>query len=69
MTDPIRKRSLVVSGNKTSVSLEDAFWTEFQRICIKRNKKPGEMCAEIKAKKVPNLSSAIRVFVLKEVSP
>jgi predicted DNA-binding ribbon-helix-helix protein len=68
MTHRIHKRSLIIGDNRTSVSLEDAFWDEFRRICAARRKTPGEVCAEIKATRPHNLSSAIRLFVLEEVS-
>lgn len=68
MKNPILKRSVVIAGHPTSVSLEDPFWDEFQRICAKRKMTVGAMCAEIKDKRSYNLSSAIRCFVLEEVS-
>lgn len=61
-----RKRSLTLRGHRTSVSLEDAFWDEFQRIAQSRAQSLNELAAEIDdARGVSSgLASAIRVFVL-----
>jgi predicted DNA-binding ribbon-helix-helix protein len=62
------KRSVVIAGHKTSVSLEEVFWTGLKEIAAARNMPVNELVAEI-AKQVAkgqhvNLSSAVRVFVL-----
>ena len=36
MKSPIVKRSIVLAGHKTSVSLEDAFWSGLKEIAGKR---------------------------------
>jgi predicted DNA-binding ribbon-helix-helix protein len=38
MKSPIVKRSIVVAGHKTSVSLEDTFWEALREIARKRRK-------------------------------
>ena len=59
------KRSVVVAGHKTSISLEDAFWSALKEIASARGLSPAEMVAAIDAgRREGNLSSAIRVFVL-----
>ena len=59
------KRSIVVSGRKTSVSLEDQFWYSLKEIARERNMTVGELVGAIDAdRQHPNLSSAIRLFVL-----
>ena len=59
------KRSLTISGHRTSVSLEDAFWRRIQIIAAKRSQSTSALIAEIDAARgKANLSSAIRVFVL-----
>lgn len=65
-----RKRSLTLRGHRTSVSLEDAFWTEFRRIAAARGRSVNDLAAEIDAARgtESGLASAIRVFVLLEVS-
>ena len=65
MKSPIVKRSIVIAGHKTSVSLEDAFWTDLKQIARTREKTLGELIAEIdETREFGNLSSAIRLFVL-----
>jgi predicted DNA-binding ribbon-helix-helix protein len=65
MKSPVVKRSIVVSGHKTSVSLEDAFWESLKEIAVQRQKKLSELVAAIDSERQHgNLSSAIRLFVL-----
>jgi predicted DNA-binding ribbon-helix-helix protein len=62
---PINKRSIEIDGHRTSVSLEDAFWVELKKIAAIHNVRTAELIATInRERKHPNLSSAIRVFVL-----
>ena len=59
------KRSLVIAGHRTSVSLEDAFWRRLRAIAAKRRLSLNGLAAMIDASRGDaNLSSAIRVFVL-----
>ena len=61
----VAKRSLTVAGHRTSVSLEDAFWTGLRDIAAARNLPLAALVAEIdRSRGGANLSSAIRVFVL-----
>src|SRR5580704_4094703 len=65
MKSPVIKRSIVIAGHKTSVSLEDAFWTGLKDIAIGRNKTLSDLVAEIDTGRPHgNLSSALRLFVL-----
>lgn len=65
MKSPIVKRSIVIGGHKTSVSLEDAFWRGLKDIAHGRHVTLSNMVAEIdKSRQQSNLSSAIRLFVL-----
>ncbi|MEH2474236.1 putative DNA-binding ribbon-helix-helix protein [Nitrobacteraceae bacterium AZCC 2161] len=65
MKSPIVKRSIVVAGHKTSVSLEEAFWIGMKEVSTERNMTLSELVAEIdKSRREGNLSSAIRLFVL-----
>ncbi|MGY6547535.1 MAG: ribbon-helix-helix domain-containing protein [Roseinatronobacter sp.] len=60
------KRSLTLRGHRTSVSLEDLFWTEFRRIAAERDVALNTLAAEIDATRGDlGLASAIRVFVLR----
>jgi predicted DNA-binding ribbon-helix-helix protein len=59
------KRSLVIAGHRTSISLEEAFWRRLRRIAAERGVSLNRLAAMIDASRgVANLSSAIRVFVL-----
>jgi predicted DNA-binding ribbon-helix-helix protein len=59
------KRSLVIAGHRTSVSLEDAFWRRLRAIADERELSLNSLAAMIDASRGgANLSSAIRVFVL-----
>jgi predicted DNA-binding ribbon-helix-helix protein len=65
MKSPVVKRSIVVAGHKTSVSLEDAFWSGLKEIACKRLTTLSELVGTIdKRRQHTNLSSALRVFVL-----
>jgi predicted DNA-binding ribbon-helix-helix protein len=65
MKSPVVKRSIVIAGHKTSVSLEDAFWTCLKDIAGTRNVTLSELVASIDAdRRQGNLSSAIRLYVL-----
>jgi predicted DNA-binding ribbon-helix-helix protein len=61
----IVKRSIVVAGHKTSVSLEDAYWKSLKEIASGRNKTLSSLVTAVDSERPPsNLSSAIRLFVL-----
>ncbi len=62
---PVVKRSIVIAGHKTSVSLEDAFWEALKEIASTRDVTLSEVVANIDAlRNQGNLSSAIRLYVL-----
>lgn len=67
MTTTIEKRSIVIAGHKTSISLEDAFWKHFKRIASERNMTLSDFAAEIDLAKRGNLSSAIRLAALDDL--
>ena len=60
------KRSIMLHGRKTSVSLEQPFWHAVQTIANERSVAAGALIAEIDSAREEgyNLSSAIRTFVL-----
>jgi predicted DNA-binding ribbon-helix-helix protein len=65
MRTPIIKRSIVIAGHKTSVSLEDPFWDSLKEIGRGQDMTLSEVVSDIDALRLSgNLSSAIRVFVL-----
>ena len=62
------KRSLAIAGHRTSVSLEAPFWDALKDIAAVRGASVQALVGEIDAGRGgANLSSAIRVFVLREV--
>ena len=60
----IRKRSVVIAGHATSVSLEEAFWSALKDIAGRQGRSINALVSEIDRARESNLSSAIRVFVL-----
>jgi predicted DNA-binding ribbon-helix-helix protein len=63
--DSIVKRSVVLAGHKTSVSLEDQFWNALKDIAKARGKTLSETIVAIDGERTSaNLSSAVRLFVL-----
>jgi predicted DNA-binding ribbon-helix-helix protein len=68
MKSPIIKRSIVIAGHKTSVSLEDAFWRGLKDIARAQRVTLSSMVSDIdKTRSQANLSSAIRLFVLDQL--
>ena len=64
MKSLVVKRSIIIGGHKTSVSLEHAFWQAFKDIAALRNMTLSDLLMSIDAERNGNLSSAIRLFVL-----
>lgn len=65
MKSPVVKRSIVIAGHKTSVSLEDAFWRGLKEIATERDITLSDLVASVDTdRRNGNLSSAIRLFVL-----
>jgi predicted DNA-binding ribbon-helix-helix protein len=65
MKSLVKKRSVVIVGHKTSVSLEDAFWKSLKEIARERDMSSDEVISVIESERQHgNLSSAIRLFVL-----
>lgn len=65
LTSPIQKRSVVLNGHKTSVSLEEAFWTGLKEIAFSRRQTVADLVSAIdRERKTGNLSSALRLYVL-----
>jgi predicted DNA-binding ribbon-helix-helix protein len=65
MKSLVVKRSVVIAGQKTSVSLEDSFWNGLKQIASSRGITLSELVGAIDSERLSgNLSSAIRLFVL-----
>jgi predicted DNA-binding ribbon-helix-helix protein len=68
MKSSVVKRSIVIDGHKTSVSLEDAFWSGLKEIAEAQQAPLSMVVGEIdQTRQQGNLSSAIRLFVLDHV--
>ena len=64
MESLVIKRSVVIAGRKTSISLEDSFWNSLREIAHMRKETLSQLVASIDAnRKASNLSSVIRVLV------
>jgi predicted DNA-binding ribbon-helix-helix protein len=71
MQSVVKKRSVVVGGRKTSISLEDEFWDALNLIASTRNTSLSSLMESIATERpqkaqqsFANLSSAVRVFAL-----
>lgn len=65
MKSPVVKRSIELAGRETSVSLEDVFWNRLRDIAKQRRMTLSDLVAAIDSRRQhPNLSSALRIFVL-----
>jgi predicted DNA-binding ribbon-helix-helix protein len=65
MGSPVLKRSVVIGGHKTSVSLEDEFWSGLKEIAATRNMTLSDLVATVeRGRESGNLSSTLRLFVL-----
>jgi predicted DNA-binding ribbon-helix-helix protein len=63
----VRKRSVDIGGHRTSVSIEEPFWEALKLIADERRVSVNALIVEIDATRAGNLSSAIRVFVLRAI--
>lgn len=63
----LEKHSVLVSGHRTSVSVEAPFWDQLAAIAARRGVSVNRLVGEIDRGRDGNLSSAIRLFVLHEL--
>jgi predicted DNA-binding ribbon-helix-helix protein len=62
----VKKRSLVICGHSTSVSLEQAFWDALKELASRQGLSLAGIVARVDAERgEANLSSALRVFALR----
>lgn len=61
-----KKRSLTLQGHRTSVTLEDAFWTAFKKIAAETDTPINQLAAQIDENRglTSGLAGAIRLYVL-----
>ena len=62
----MRKHSVELSGHRTSIALEDEFWQELKAIAKRKNTSIRQLLIKIDNAHQGNLSSAIRLFILRE---
>ena len=67
MDSELRKRSVLIAGHATSVSLEVEFWDALKAIAARRGSSLNALVASVDAGRRGNLSSALRVFVLRDL--
>ena len=68
MKSAIIKRAIMIDGHKTSISLEDGFWSSLKEIAHAEGATVSELVAKIdETRTAGNLSSAVRLFVLDRV--
>lgn len=60
----IKKYSVMISGHRTSISLEPEFWEEIKRLAKEKNVSVPVLVAEIDDARNGGLSSALRLYVL-----
>jgi predicted DNA-binding ribbon-helix-helix protein len=65
MNSAIIKRSVVIAGKKTSVSLEDTFWLGLKEIAVQKRMPLASILDTIAGgRDTANLSSAVRQYVM-----
>lgn len=60
----LKKHSVTLEGHRTSITLEEEFWAELQKIAAERKMPLQKLIASIDKTRTGNLSSALRVYVL-----
>ena len=68
MEQAIGKYSVAIDGHRTSVSLEPEFWQALKNIAVARRESLSSLISKVDGARQGNLSSALRVFVLEEMS-
>lgn len=64
----MQKRSLTIAGHRTSIALEPEFWAAMEAIADRRGLRLTALIEDIdRTREGPNLSSALRVAVLREM--
>lgn len=61
----LKKHSIVIAGHQTSITLENIFWHHLKKIARAQAVSLSVLITEIDTRRKTNLSSSIRVFVLK----
>ena len=64
----MKKRSITIQGHRTSVSLEEPFWTILKAIATRRGLSLASLVQMIDKRRHGSLSSALRLFVLAKLT-
>ena len=67
MSDMVRKRSVLIAGHATSISLEVEFWDALKDIAQRRLISLNTLVTEVDGERTGNLSSALRLLVLRDL--
>lgn len=71
MISQVRKRSVLIAGHRTSLSLEDDFWQLLQQMAEEQGLSVNVLIAQIDEARIEagglNLSSAVRLYVLRDI--
>ena len=62
----MKKHSVELSGHRTSIALEDEFWIELKNIAKRKKTSVRQILMHIDDTHQGNLSSAVRLFILRE---
>jgi len=61
------KRSMTIAGHRTSIALEPEFWAALEALAGRRGLSVANLIAAIdRERETPNLSSALRVAILRD---
>jgi len=61
------KRSMTIAGHRTSIALEPEFWAALEALAGRRGQSVANLIAAIdRERETPNLSSALRVAILRD---
>ncbi len=68
----MKKRSVIISGHSTSITLEEEFWCELKNIASTQNISINKLISRIDAQEKgiehgQNLSSTLRLYILKNL--
>ena len=64
----MRKHSVILSGHATSLCLEDEFWNALKKIAKDKKMAVRQLLMEIDNTHIGNLSSAVRIYILRELT-
>jgi predicted DNA-binding ribbon-helix-helix protein len=64
MPGSIRKRSVLIAGHPTSITLEAAFWEDLRKLAQRRGLSLNALIGLVDTERNGNLSSALRLFIL-----